>query len=319
MAVFGRLDKVAVREGWLREDSDFTPWLAKPDNLASLGAEIGIPLELVEIESGVGQYYADILAKHADSDEMVVIENQFGSTNHSHLGQLLTYASGVGSEGAGAKTIIWIAEQFNEPHRAALDWLNKSTEPGIRFFGVEIELWRIGDSPFAPKFSVVSRPNDWQKKVSQETGALTATELLYQEFWSGFFDLCAKESTTLQFSNSPRRVWWLPTKIDAPGFGVNLNAIRRSKRLECQLWIEYGKAKEAFAALLGLRGEIVAKLGSQVEFDEMPGKYPCKIFETKDGDVTDREQWPAIYHWLKERGEAYATLFKPLVSQLRLA
>lgn len=318
MTVFGSLERVSVRDGWPSEPSDFTPWLAEAANLAALGREIKIDLELVAKEVSVGSYFCDILARRAGTEETVVIENQYGATDHKHLGQLLTYAAGVGADGAGARAIVWIAEQFNEPHRAALDWLNKSTEPGIRFFGVEIQLWRIGNSALAPKFNVVSRPNDWQKQITQETAALSATEALYQEFWAGFFDFCAKESTTLQFSNSPRKLWWLPTKIDSPGYGVNLTVSARSKRLECQLWIEFGKAKEAFAALSEKRGEIVARLGSQVEFDEMPGKSPCKIFEKSVGDVADREQWPAIFKWLKERGEAYADLFGPLVKLLKL-
>ncbi len=318
MATFGKLELVAIRDAWPSEPSDFTPWLSKADNLASLGKEIGIDLEFVGTEVSVGTYYLDILAKRAGTQETVVIENQFGSTDHKHLGQLLTYAAGVGADGAGAKTIVWIAEQFNEPHRAALDWLNQCTEPGIRFFAVEIQLWRIGDSPFAPKFNVVSRPNDWQKQVTQETAALSETELLYQEFWNSFVEFCEKESTSLQFSNSPRKTWWLPTRIGTPGFGVNLNAIRKSKKLECQLWIEYGKSKEAFAGLLERRDEILASLGEQVEFDEMLGKGPCKIFETIVGDITDREQWPMIQNWLKNRGEAYAAAFAPLVKQLKL-
>ncbi len=97
---------------------------------------------------------------------MVVIENQFGKTDHDHLGKLMTYAAGVGNDGMGARTMVWVAEIFTEPHRAALDWLNKCTVPEIRFFGAELELWRIADSPYAPKFNLVSKPNDWQKQLT---------------------------------------------------------------------------------------------------------------------------------------------------------
>ena len=43
--------------------------------------------------------------------------------------------------------------------RATLDWLNKITDDSFRFFfGLEMELWRIVDSPVAPKFNIVSKP-----------------------------------------------------------------------------------------------------------------------------------------------------------------
>ena len=85
----------------------------------------------------------------------MLIDNQFERTDHGHLGQPLTYAAGL-----EAVTIIWVAERFPDEHRAALDWLNEKTDDGVNFFGLDVELWRIGDSPFAPKFNFVSKPND---------------------------------------------------------------------------------------------------------------------------------------------------------------
>jgi len=102
----------------------------------------------------------------------VLIENQLERTDHTHLGQLLTYASGL-----EAVTIVWIAARFTEKHRSTLDWLNKITDDRFRFFGLEVELWRIGDSPAAPKFNVVSKPNDghtqWRK---QRARSMTQSE-----------------------------------------------------------------------------------------------------------------------------------------------
>lgn len=317
MATFGKLEPVAIRDGWLREDTGFTRWLAEEENLSALGDELCIPLELVETEYGVGAYRLDILARRIGSEESVVIENQFGLTNHGHLGQLLTYASGVGADGAGARTVVWIAEQFSEPHRAALDWLNKSTEPGIRFFGVEIQLWRIGNSAYAPKFNVVSRPNDWQKQLTQKTSAIPETSQFYREFWSAFISFCEQEGTTLQFPSAPPQ-HWLPTPIGRAGFGINLTASKKLQKLECQLWIDIRQAKTAFDVLLANRDQIVDALGDQIQFDKMPLKKACKIYEVSIGDVANREEWPAIHHWLKERGEAYATVFTPLVRGLKL-
>src|SRR5437588_9064318 len=106
-----------------------------------------------------------------------------------HLGQLLTYAAGL-----DAVTIIWIAEKFTEEHRAALDWLNAVTSEKINFFGLEIELWRIGSSPMAPKFNAVSKSNDWTKTVSEgarqlEAGEFSATKQLQIRILDGFQEL----------------------------------------------------------------------------------------------------------------------------------
>jgi len=312
----GKLDRVNIRDIWKSEAQDFTPWLCQLENLSILSETVGLELEVQEKEFHIGEFRLDILARVKGSGEAVVIENQFWKTDHSHLGQLLTYAAGVG-EGGGAKVVIWVAEDFAEPHRSALDWLNRVTDPSIQFFGIEVELWRIGNSDPAPRFNLVCKPNISQKQISQQT-ALSTTELLYHQFWKGFLDLCTSQGTTLHLPTSPTSNSWLPTNIGAPGFGINLNARKRTKDLECQLWIE-GPAKSAFPLFMAKQEEIMKTLGPQVRFDEMPGKSACKIFETASGDISDQEQWPAMYEWLKKRGESYAGLFTPLVKQLKSA
>jgi len=110
----------------------------------------------------------------------VLIENQLERTDHTHLGQLLTYASGL-----EAVTIVWIAERFTEEHRSTLDWLNKITDESFRFFGLEVELWRIGNSPAAPKFNLVSKPNEWSHSVAQAARAIDDAGCQTREFCNG--------------------------------------------------------------------------------------------------------------------------------------
>ena len=158
-----RLKRVDLRAAWPDEAAHFTPWLAQQENLELLGETLGMPLELEATERSVGPFAADILCKDPVSERWVLIENQLEQTDHTHLGQIITYAAGL-----NAVTVIWIARKFVEEHRAALDWLNEITAEGTDFFGVEVELWRIGDSPqVAPKFNIVSKPNAWSKQVSK--------------------------------------------------------------------------------------------------------------------------------------------------------
>ena len=116
MAKLGKLEKVDLREIWNTEASDFTPWLAREENIEELGKEIGIELEVEGTEKDVGPFRADILCKDTIDGHWVLIENQLEKTDHTHLGQLLTYAAGL-----NAVTIVWIADRFTDEHRAALD------------------------------------------------------------------------------------------------------------------------------------------------------------------------------------------------------
>ena len=151
----GKLERINLREAWKHEALEFTPWLAQEDNLELLAETLGlVELELVGTEHWVGDFKLDVLC--SDDDGQIIIENQLEKTNHSHLGQIITYAAGV-----GARKVIWLAESFRAEHVAALDFLNQNTTEGLNFFAVEVELWRIGNSPMAPSFNVVVKPNDW--------------------------------------------------------------------------------------------------------------------------------------------------------------
>ena len=178
----GRLERVSLRNVWLTEAADFTPWLAQGDNLKLLGETIGIELQCEGQEKEVGPFRADILCKDTATDNWVLIENQLERTDHTHLGQLLTYAAGL-----DAVTIVWITQRFTEEHRAALDWLNEKTQEGINFFGLEVELWRIGDSRIAPKFNIVSKPNEWTRTVRDgASGEMTEAKRIQLNFWTAF-------------------------------------------------------------------------------------------------------------------------------------
>ena len=119
MVELARIDKVDLREVWSNEAADFTPWLQK--NIDQLGAALGMDLEVDEREAPVGTFSLDLLARDG-SGRPVVIENQLSTTDHTHLGQILTYAAGH-----NASVIVWIAKEFRDEHRAALDFLNSRT------------------------------------------------------------------------------------------------------------------------------------------------------------------------------------------------
>ncbi|MAU98875.1 MAG: hypothetical protein CMP81_23830 [Fulvimarina sp.] len=150
-----------------------------------LSEAIGIPLELTGQEVRVETFAADILARNPQDDSVVLIENQLEATDHTHLGQIMTYLAGL-----EAKTVVWIAPRFREPHLSAIRWLNEHTADGFAFFAVKLRVVRIGDSPYAPIFEVVEKPNDWERQVSETKRAASGpqNELgdVRQRFWQEF-------------------------------------------------------------------------------------------------------------------------------------
>ncbi len=150
-----KLESVRLRDVWRHEANDFSKWMADANNLQILGEIVDIDLEFVERESRVGKFSLDILAKDKISGDKIIIENQLGRTDHKHLGQLITYASGH-----DAAALIWVVGAVNSEHQKAIEWLNKNSSESIDFYLVKIELWCIGDSKPAPRFEVIESPSN---------------------------------------------------------------------------------------------------------------------------------------------------------------
>jgi hypothetical protein len=199
-----RLVSVDLREYWAKEDTEFTPWLVEPNNLQFLGETIGMDLELVDTEANVGPYRADILCQDNNTGAYVLIENQLEQTDHLHLGQLMTYAAGLDTV-----NIIWIAQKFNDQHRAALDWLNRITFEDFHFFGIEVELWKIGDSAPAPKFNIVAKPNDWSKTIkSKHQASKSERTIMYRNLWSNLIEYIKQNFPAVQ-APTPSGMNWI--------------------------------------------------------------------------------------------------------------
>ncbi len=126
MRPIGRLEKLDVRELWPNEADDFSPWLK--DNIGVLSEAIGIDIDVAELEGKVGNFYVDLVGTDLSTGRTVVIENQLESTDHDHLGKLLTYAAG-----RNASYAIWIASDFRREHLQVLEWLNATSngEQGV--------------------------------------------------------------------------------------------------------------------------------------------------------------------------------------------
>ena len=147
IVTLGKLERVALRDAWPNEASNFTPWLAEDANLSQLGEAIGLQLELEGVEKQVGSFSADILAKDLVSQRWIIIENQIAPTDHSHLGQLLTYAAGL-----DAHTVVWIAETFRDEHRAAVDFLNRATTDDFAFLLFKLSSGELVTASTHPDF-----------------------------------------------------------------------------------------------------------------------------------------------------------------------
>jgi hypothetical protein len=308
-----KLERVPLREAWKHEAGDFTPWLAEPDNLNALADALGLSeLAWVATEHWVGDFKLDILC--TEGEEQVIIENQLAETDHRHLGQILTYAAGV-----GARKVIWVAESFRPEHIAALQFLNDNTSENLDFFGVQVELWRIGDSPLAPKFEVVAKPNDWAKSGREQARAASSTsptKQLQQKFWVALIERLAKTALHIR-PQKPRPQHWLNNSIGRSGFGLNITANTRDERLGVELWMPGAEAKKHFANLSAQKKDIETALGFELDWQELPDAMACRIATWyPNAPIEDESRWNEYLDWLTQRLVTMDRVLRPIVKAL---
>lgn len=300
-AELGKLERVDPRQVWIREDHDFTPWLL--GNADGLAEALGIELELEGAEHRVGGYSLDLIGRDISNGAVLIVENQLGPTDHSHLGQILTYAAGT-----AASTIVWIATAFREEHRQALDWLNEHTGEDTHFFGIELQLVRIGDSARAPLFNVVVQPNDWQKQVraATQSSAVTGKGVIYVEFWTRFFERQRAEHPGWRRSGKPAAQNWVDMTASRPDMWFS-NSFAQGERLRSQLVIDSQDAErnlELFAYFHERREQFEQAYGRPLSWEDLPHRRSCAIADYNEGcSVNQQQRWDEYIDWFFDSGK----------------
>lgn len=305
----GKISKVDLRKAWGHEAADFTNWLAEPENLSLLSDEIGIDIKLIQTEASVGKFSVDILAEKENTGHKIIIENQLEVTNHDHLGKLITYASGYDAE-----IIIWIVSEVRDEHKQAIDWLNEHSDEGINFFIIKMELWQIGDSPLAPKFQIISKPNDWAKAVKKSTGQanLTDAKVVQLDFWDKFKEFAQSESTKLKLRNTQPQHWY-DISIGSSDAHISLTINTREDLIACEIYIP--DSKDLFYGLQKFKKEIEQELGEVTEWMDLPGKKASRIKLPREANLATTDEWDGYFEWLMNKAESFQKIFSKYIKK----
>lgn len=160
-----------LRDVLPKEAIDFTPWLAA--NLNLLADALGLEgLELVRTESAVESFRLDILASGTDAsgeEIAVVIENQYGRSDHDHLGKLITYAAQSDTE-AERVLGVWLVEEPASAHVAAVDFLNRISAEYVGWVLVSTRFIPAPDGYYV-YFEKHAEPNAFLREASASRSA----------------------------------------------------------------------------------------------------------------------------------------------------
>lgn len=304
-----------LRDVWPDEARDFTPWLAK--HLSLLGEELGMELDLQDQEYPVGTYRADIRAKELGTGRSVLIENQLEATNHSHLGQIITYAAGIPAE-----VVVWICREVRAEHRRALEWLNRGydadQDDAPAFFAVEVELLMVDASRPAVHFRTVVSPRNWNVEAKAEAGDKNTSQrgAKYAEF---FQELIDELRTKHQFTNArvgqPQN--WYAFTAGVRGFKYSVS-FANGGRLRAEIYIDTGdeeSSERAFNELYSKKAEIELEFEEPLEWERLEDRRACRIATYRPGSIDEAaDAFKDYKSWAVEKMLKFKRVFGPRIS-----
>ncbi len=273
----GKLKEVDIRELWKHEQYDFSEWLSKKENIENLNEILGLTLIDISKETYVGSYRCDLFAKDETTGIKVIIENQLEISNHDHLGKIITYASGL-----DAKVVVWIVKEAREEHRSAIEWLNNNTNSNVKFFLIEIQAYRIGESDPAPMFQVVEQPNDFIKnnKSTNRDESMNKSQSQRMEFWNQFNNVVIERGKPFNIRKATTDHWY-NVAIGTSEAHIDITLVNKDSLIGVELYITDNK--ELFDKLFEKKDNIEKDLGFKLDWRRLDNSKASRIFYSIKG------------------------------------
>ena len=294
--MIGKIKKLPLREIWRKEDKDFTQWLSK--NIDYLNDVLDFEVVVENTEENVGPYRVDILAED-NYGRKVIVENQLEKTDHTHLGQILTYLINL-----DAKTAIWIASRVVDEHSKAIDWLNENSPDDISFYLIKLEAIKIeGSDLAAPLFTIVKGPSKEVKQLGAEKKEYALRHVLRKEFWQSLLEK-SKDKTRLHSNTSPGIYSWIGTGAGKSGIGYNY--VITNKYVSVEIYFDRGKDfaepninKLRFDKLEIHKREIESIFGKSLNWERLNEKRASRISYRIEGNniLKDKDNWSTMFYY----------------------
>jgi hypothetical protein len=307
----GTIQNVVLKALWPGESTHFTPWLAQ--NLDILGRKLGMDLELEATEVSAGDFSADIVARDLSTSKIVVIENQYGGTDHKHLGQLITYASVL-----GAGSVVWIAETIRPEHKSAIDFLNQNLKESLGLYAVEASAIRIDESKPAFVMSLVCMPSEASVVSADVVQQTSETRERYRTYFQGLIDELRE---THKFTNAragqPQN--WYTFASDNSRIYKYSTSFAQGGKVRAEVYIDCGDKsanEQLFDCLMQQKMQIENAFGSELSWERLDNRRACRIALYRDGDIdADSETLADIKRWTIQSLLKFKSVFPSHIQQ----
>ena len=98
--------------------------------------------------------------------------------------------------------------------------------------------------------------------------------------------------------------------------GVHLTANVLLNVIRAGLILDGDDSKVSFEQLHDMKEQVEESLGSTLVWRNSENVRMCSIFAERNADLSNRNDWPDQFAWLREHIERFDEYFRPIVQQL---
>ena len=186
-------------------------------------------------------------------------------------------------------------------------WLNDHTPPDFRFFAIELRVVRIGESPAAPIFDVVVRPNDFEREIKVlKAEAVAKSDSRNRDFWTQYLEQ-HPEDAAIGFKVYNTTNQWLPVAGNV--------LVGTWLATTCGVYVR-GPASVPIETVAEELAPYRERLESLVGVPLRSGKESEKkwLLVQQGIPIGDPARWPEAIDWMHERTVATVTALREVVT-----
>lgn len=182
-----------------------------------------------------------------------------------------------------------------------------------------LKLYKIGDSPPAPQFKIISSPNEWAKTLksahSKEYSDLQMDQLHY---WEELRSYAINKDSYVRLNQKPSAQHWYNVAIGRSGFELSTTVNTREKRIGCELYINHPKSKSAFDQLYKQKEDIERELGCSIEWQKLEDKKACRVAIYNKLSIENGTERSEAIKWHYDKIQNFYKIFYTRIQNLIL-
>ena len=226
---------------------------------------------------------------------------------------MLTYAAGLDDSDPKhkhiVKHVVWIAEQFNDEHRIAVNWLNRNTGADVSVFALVAECKTIGSSAKALELTVVAKPNNWGV-------ALPPEQERNKDFWSRINDNLGGGGV---INKRPKPGTGKSLFFGTLRTNFRLRGLFNKKQVQVALYVDGPNPAVLVGLLEDDRSDVEDAIGEPLLWD-IKGDGSAEVISVQRDGVNpeDPKEWNDLTDWMSSRLELFHKAFDSRVRDLTL-